>query len=744
MVGRWTVSSGGEGAVQQTVQSVEAHEQAAVLQAGGNLTIQGDVVAGVPRMPAMESISASAELSRFPRGSDLFIGRSDELDRLDAAVRGSGRAVVVAVHGLGGVGKSTLSARFIHLHADRYTMVWWITADSASTIDSGLADLATALAPQTANLPSEQRTELAVRWLATHTGWLLVLDNLTTPADAEQLLERVRTGTIVITSRQASGWRDVKAIHLDVLSPSEAVELLGRVVRIEWPDADLFDADRLCEELGWLPLAVEQAGAYLAQSRVIPTAYLDLLRRYPARMFTTTAEGGDAQRTMARVWRVTLDRLADTPSAGRLLRRLAWHAPEGIPRGLIITTAGEPEPEVLEALGRLAAYNMITLGTHTIAVHRLVQAVTRTPDPTDHHRQPADINHARDTTAAVLSHVLSTVDPDQPGDWFIIRMTLLHAAVLLNHTPAHSDTETLCDLATHLGRYLRGQSGFNAAIALLTRASHSLERLHGPDHPDTLTSRSNLARAYHSAGDLQRAIALSEATLADRQRVLGPNHRSTLMSRNNLAGVYLSAGALERAIPLLEASLCDAERTLGPDHPGTLNARNNLAGAYLSAIDLERATSLFEVALADYERVLGPDNLLTLAARSSLARAYGSAKRWERAIPLYEAALVDCERIWGPGHLHTLTARHALANAYLSTGYMERAIPLYETSSADAERLLGPDDLNTLTARTNLASAYRSAGDLEKAIPLYEATLAQAKQVLGPDHALTRAIRMNV
>ncbi|RKT74411.1 NB-ARC domain-containing protein [Saccharothrix variisporea] len=351
------------------------------------------MVVGGPHVPAMESIPASAELSRFPRGSDLFVGRSDELDRLDAAVAGSGRAVVVAVHGLGGVGKSTLSARFVRLHADRYRLVWWITADSASAIDSGLADLATTLAPQTANLPSDQRTELAVRWLATHDGWLLVLDNLTTPAHAEELLERVRTGTIVITSRQASGWRGVKAIQLDVLSPSEAMELLSRVVRTEWPDADLPDVDRLCEELGWLPLAVEQAGAYLAQTRITPTAYLDLLRRYPARMFTTTVEGGDAQRTMARVWHITLDRLADTPSVGRLLRRLAWYAPEAIPRRLIITSAREPEPDVLEALGRLAAYNMITLDTHTIAVHRLVQAVTRTPDrpppPTGgHHPRP--------------------------------------------------------------------------------------------------------------------------------------------------------------------------------------------------------------------------------------------------------------------------------------------------------------------------------------------------------------------
>ncbi|MFT7837749.1 tetratricopeptide repeat protein [Saccharothrix sp. BKS2] len=710
---------------------------------GGTL-VQGNLIVDGAAVPVMETVAAAAGLGRLPTGSELFVGRSGELERLDRVVAGSGRAVVVAVHGLGGVGKSTLAARFAHLHAGRYTLVWWITADTASALDAGLADLASTLAPQAADLPSEQRTELGVRWLATHDGWLLVLDNLTAPGDAAGLLERVRTGTVVITSRQGGGWRGVETVPLDVLPPAEAVELLTRLVRAEWPEADLTDADRLCAELGWLPLAVEQAGAYLTQARITPTAYLDLLARYPARMFTATAEGGDAQRTMARLWHVTLDHLADTPPAGDLLRQLAWYASDDIPRDLVTTGTDAPEPDVVEALGRLAAYSMITLTADTITVHRLVQAVTRTPDPADPHRRPDDIAHARDTTTTVLATALADAAPGLPADWPVFRTVLPHARALLEHTHPDTDTALLCTLADRLGRYLNNQGDPATAIALHTRAAQGHERLHGPDHPDTLISRNNLAGAYQAAGDLGRAIPLFEATLADCERVLGSDHRNTLTSRNNLASVYETAGDLGRAIPLYEATLADRERVLGSDHRNTLTSRNNLACAYRAAGDLGRAIPLFEAALADCERVLGPDQPDTLNSRNNLACAYQAAGDLGRAIPLFEAALTDRGRVLGSDHPDTLISRNNLAGAYRAAGDLGRAIPLYEAALTDCERVLGSDQPDTLISRNNLAGAYRAAGDLERAIPLYEAALTDCERVLSPDHPITKIIRSNL
>lgn len=220
--------------------------------------------------------------------------------------------------GPGGRCKSTLVARFAELTADRYGLVWWITVDTPGAVRAGLADLAIAVRPESGALTPEQRVESAIRWLSTRQDWLLVLDNVPGRAAVDDLLARVHTGTIVITSRQATGWRGLTTLSLDVLAPVDAEELLTRTLRADWPDADTSAAARLCEELGWLPLAVEQAGAYLGQARVPPAAYLDLFGRHPAAMFAATGEGEDSRRTVARIWRITLDRVADTDHrAGR-------------------------------------------------------------------------------------------------------------------------------------------------------------------------------------------------------------------------------------------------------------------------------------------------------------------------------------------------------------------------------------------------------------------------------------------
>ncbi len=508
-------------------------------------------------------------------GAGLFVGRGSELAALEEAFARPGEVVVHAVHGLGGVGKSALAANWA---ARRHEKVrWWITADTAAAIEAGMAALARALQPGLAGLPAELQSERAVAWLAGRAGWLLILDNVEDPAHIRPLLDRLPGGRVLITTRRATGWHhDATTIRLGVLDPAEAVDLFTRILTLHG-SRDTDGADAVCEELGHLALAVEQAAAYCAETGTTPRDYLDMLARWPATMFAAGTAGGDFERTIARIWHLTLNRLADTPLAGTLLRILAWYAPDAIPRDLLHGLT-EP-PQLATAIGRLTAYSMIT-DNHdgTLTIHRLLQALARTRDPDDPHRTPEAVDHARDQAAALLAHAFPT-DLDQPETWPRYRALLPHTdALTRNHTPDHDTPDT----AHALGRaatYRMSQGLLAPAIHAFHRALTTLERVLGSDHPHTLTSRNNLAHAYQAAGDLERAIPLYKRNLAERERVLGSDHPHTLASRNNLAHAYKTAGDLKRAIPLYERTLADCERVLSPGHPTIAVVRANLERA---------------------------------------------------------------------------------------------------------------------------------------------------------------------
>ena len=259
---------------------------------------------------------------------------------------------------------------------------------------------------------------------------------------------------------------------------------------------------------------------------------------------------------------------------------------------------------------------MITADAGVLAMHRLVQAVTRTPEPGDPHRSPQATDDARAQATRQLAAALPGWQ--DPAGWPEWRMLLPHIDALASHAPPDADTETTGYLLNQAGLYLLDQSQPARAAGYLQRAAAADARVLGPDHPSTLTSRNNLAAAYRVAGDLGRALSLFEQALADHERVLGPDHPSTLGSRNNLALAWQDAGDLGRAIPLFEQALADRQRVLGQDHPDTLVSRSNLAGAYEAAGDPGRAILLFEQALADSVRVLGQDHPQTKMVRGNL------------------------------------------------------------------------------------------------------------------------------
>ncbi|GHJ34900.1 tetratricopeptide repeat protein [Streptomyces sp. TS71-3] len=701
------------------------------------------VLSADERQSARE-VGAPPGAGYLPAPAVGVVGRAREREELRAALAGQGEVAVTqarAVHGLGGIGKSTLALHYAHHYRRSYSLVWWITATSPEQIAAGFADLAGYLHPNWAGtVQPAQRAAWAVLWLQWHPGWLLVFDNVEEPEHLRPHLGTLPGGHHLVTSRKATGWHDIApTLPLGVLDPEAGTELLctlalgGRAPT----DRQRADARALAHDLGHLPLALKQAAAYVHQTGTDFAAYRDDL----GLMLDEAVDGIDPRRTIARIWDLTLAAISRRSElAVTVLHTLAWLAPDHCPRTLLAPLADRPT-DLDKALGVLHAYNMVSFTGGTVSVHRLVQAVLRararsghmtgSPEPAEPAVSVSPVEPAAPTAPAVATAPTAPSAPTAPAGSRRAPAgrkeaeRLLLRAVRPGGPGTGLDTDRCEQLMSHI-----------LALAATTPPGH--------DCADCATLYLETADHLHRLGQQARAVPLCEAALAYRERVLGDTHPDTLATRNNLAGAYRAAGDPERAVRLYEVTLAQRQRILGDTHPRTLTSRNNLAQAYRAAGDPERAVPLFETTLAQRERVLGDVHPDTLVSRNNLAGAYRAAGDLERALALFEATLAHRERILGDVHPDTLISRNNLAGTYLRAGDLERAIPLFQATLAQRVEVLGDAHPSTLTSRNNLACAYESAGDLERAIPLFEATLAQRLEVLGDTHPDTAASRDNL
>jgi tetratricopeptide (TPR) repeat protein len=676
-------------------------------------------------------VPAVVVVGEIPRAPLGFQPRADMLAALDAPGPGSRVAVVRAVTGLRGVGKTHLAAAYARAKlAERWRLVVWINAEDLGGVLTGMGEVAAGLGLATGEGDGGAAGRAVRHWLEVDGDrCLLVFDNATDPTVLQPFLPATGAARVIITSNQRSMANLGAAVPVDVFSEQEALAFLAE----RTGSADAEGSRAVAAELGYLPLALAQASAVIADQHLGYGIYLDRLRGMPVGKLLAPVAAGQYPRGVAAAVLLSLDGVRvgdDTGVCAAVMELLAVLSPTGVRRALVHAAAqqgvletdgqaGELPAEVVDrALARLAGASLLTFSVDgsSVSAHRLVTRVIR--------EQLAGRNSLMAVwTAAAqlvegLAGSLSRTWHENRGD---VRELVEQIMALYESSAGRLSGNDLVRRLLRLrlwAAWSLNRLGDSSAQCILIAKPllADQERVLGADHPDTLATRNELAEAYRAPGRIAEAITLFEQKLADRERVLGADNPETLLSRSNLAAAYRLAGRTAEAITLSEQTVADRERVLGADHPETLFSRSSLAAAYREAGRTAEAITLQEQTLADRERVLGADRPETLASRNNLALAYQDADRTAEAITLFEQTLADRERLLGADHPQTLRTRGNLAAAYQDAGRTAEAVTLLEQTLIGQERVLGADHPDILATRNNLAAAYRVASRTAGAI----------------------------
>jgi Domain of unknown function (DUF4062)/Tetratricopeptide repeat len=673
----------------------------------------------------------------------LLAGREDLLAELDdrlAGGEGSGPRTV-ALHGLGGAGKTSVALASAHRHLAEAGIAWQLAAEDTTVLAAGFAQLAAQLgAGEGAGDPVAAMHAILATYPA---GWLLVFDNAPDRASVERFLPPAGDGRVLITSRNAL-WPPGQAVEVPVLDTEVAAGFLAARTR----DADHQAAVGLAEELGGLPLALEQAAAYTQATGTTLAGYLSLFADRRADLLArgeATGHPADVAATLG----LALSRLEEeAPYAAGLLRLLAWLAPEPVPLALLLSNAqvaGELAPEVAvlvgpllgdsiaagDAVAALRRYSLLTpAGDGLVLVHRVVQAITLA-------QLSAEVAGQWKQAAAALVEAAVPADPDQPAAWPVCAVLLPHARAALGLTS---------DGMRQIARYLGHSGSYLAARDLFQLIADALSENddYGPEHPDTLTARHRLAHWTGDAGDAAGARDQYTALLPVIARVLGAEHPDTLTARGNLALWTGYAGDAAAARDQFAALLPIEERVLGPDHPDTLNARRNLARWTGRAGDAAGARYQYSALLPIMAWVLGAEHRDTLTARGQLARWTGEAGDAAGARDEYAALLPVIARVLGTEHPDTLNACSNLAYWTGMAGDAAGARDQFAALMPVRERVSGAEHPATLADRSRFAYFIGHAGDAAGARDQFAALLPVRVRVSGAEHPDTVPIRANL
>ena len=509
-----------------------------------------------------------------------FVGRVEHLAWL-ATGRGE-TTITQTIAGLGGVGKSQIMLEFAHQQRDAYDIIWWLRVDEALAED--FLALGRQLGLAVDGLDQATAVQLVRAWLnSSDKRWLLLCDNAdqAEPRDLRRLLPANPQGRILITSRNPR-WSGLGAVlRLDVFTEAEALDF-WRQRLVKSQRFDQSGAVELAQELGYLPLALEHAAAYVAEEEMSAADYLALYRARRRDLWARHAAPDDYHATITTTWEIGFARARQTPGAADLLNLCCFLAPDAIPLNLLVDHADDLPADLQsaltdpltrhDALNALERYSLLTRADGALSLHRLVQTVARDQMGAERAKMWAE-------TAVELLGKAYRFNQHDMTTWTTCGQLMPHLATATDLAAERGvESNRAAFLNNEAGFYLQHYGNLAGARPYVQRALDIREKALGPDHPDTAQSLNNLGGLLQAMGDLAGARPYFERAYTIRQKALGPNHPDTAHSLWWLGSLAERDGDRAKAKTLYQQALTIYETALGTSHPTTQSVRRFLSG----------------------------------------------------------------------------------------------------------------------------------------------------------------------
>ena len=692
----------------------------------------------------------------MPYRNPHFTGRDRLLSQLhDQLATGTSQLALLphALHGLGGVGKTHLAIEYAYRYAHEYDVVWWIPAESGTTVRTSLVALAEELGVASPGQTPEKTISTALDALRVGRPfgrWLLVYDNAQSPDELEGLLP-VPSGHLVITSRDPA-WADRSALlEVDVLTRPESVALLQR--RGSTIEAD--SATQLAEILGDLPLALDQAAAWQAATGTPAAELTRLLRERMPQLLAERPSGYPV--SVLATWDLAFTELRNSsPGAARLLELLAFFGAEPIAIPVLREGRRADLPDDLarvlgddlllrRAIRDIARYALAKVDpeANRIEIHRLVQAVLRQRLT----RKQAD--HTRDSVHRLIG-AANLRNPDEI--WTHER----HGQLLPHITP--SGVIAGRDRSGHRAaldqiRYRFAKGLYESSVTMARSAVNTWREVLEPDDELTLIAQRHLATSLRELGEYAEAARLNRDTFARLGEVFGNSHEHTLATMNSLNRDLRLQGRFAEARDFDEDCLARHIARFGEDDPETLKARNNLAvdlrclGRGDEALVLDQTTYSMAVS------VFGADHYQTLGILANLGRDMTDSGRYREAVRLLTDAAGRAASVLGARHQMTHRAEMNLVIALRRTGQVDRTRTLAEALFGRVRQQVPAGHEVLLSVTVTYANTLLAVGEISRAREYLTEALAEYRSstpgaqeggAFGPDHPFTQATALDL